>query len=207
MVQVAANMLTSPLTGHPLPWVAFSYNPEAVRAANEKGLPVYFGDGSNPTTLAAVTSKPPKAFVLTHRSHPQLLEALDNVCKSFPTVPKFALTIDIRRAAEVQQCGATAVVTRANAGVALGDAVLRGLMSTSFVDLVFLEQEMQLAVRDAVETASLDKARHDSQGEPRMRENQAGMLILDTYPSQVSACHQNSAAIRTAGVAFARWSV
>ena len=44
----------------------------------------------------------------------------------------------------VQRLGGTAVVTRASAGVALGDVVLRGLMSTSFVDLVFLEQEMQV---------------------------------------------------------------
>ena len=42
------------------------------------------------------------------------------------------------------------VVTRASAGVALGDTVLRALMDTSYVDLVFLEQEMQLMVKDAV---------------------------------------------------------
>jgi hypothetical protein len=182
-MQVVASMLTSPLTGQPQSWVAFSLNPDAVSAANEKKLPVFFGDGANPTTLAAVTSQSPKAFVLTHRSHPQLLAALDSICKAFPAVPKFALTIDIRRAAEVQLRGATAVVTRANAGVALGDAVLRGLMSTSFVDLVFLEQEMQLAVRDAVETASNDMVGHSRDGNPDVQEKQAGMLILDTYPS------------------------
>lgn len=71
------------------------------------------------------------------------------------------------------------------AGVALGDAVLRGLMSTSFVDLVFLEQEMQLAVRDAVETASVDagRRRQNKEGDPDHKE--AGILILDTYPRQV----------------------
>ena len=42
------------------------------------------------------------------------------------------------------------MVTRASAGVALGDALLRNLMDTSCVDLVFLEQEMQLMVKDAV---------------------------------------------------------
>ena len=116
-VQVVSNMLQSPLTGEPLPWLAFSFNPEAVRIANEKGLPVFFGDGSNATTLAAAAgTAPPRAFVLTHRSHPQLLEALDNVRTGFPSVPAFALTIDVRRAGDVQARGATAVVTRASAG-------------------------------------------------------------------------------------------
>jgi len=46
------------------------------------------------------------------------------------------------------------VVTRASAGVALGDVVLRALMDTSYVDLVFLEQEMQLMVKDAVAAKS-----------------------------------------------------
>lgn len=46
------------------------------------------------------------------------------------------------------------VVTRASAGVALGDTVLRALMDTSYVDLVFLEQEMQLMVKDAVAAKS-----------------------------------------------------
>lgn len=46
------------------------------------------------------------------------------------------------------------VVTRASAGVALGDTVLRALMDTSYVDLVFLEQEMQLMVKDAVVSKS-----------------------------------------------------
>lgn len=125
-------MLQSPLTGEPLPWIAFSFNPEAVRIANEKGLPVFFGDGSNPNTLAAAAdAAPPRAFVLTHRSHPQLLEALDNVRTNFPSVPAFALTIDVRRAGDVQARGATAVVTRASAGAAPSRAAHRTLSRTA----------------------------------------------------------------------------
>lgn len=185
-MQVVSNMLASPLTGSPLPWIAFSFNPEAVRAANNKSLPVFFGDGANPAVLAAVTPKPPRAFVLTHRSHPQLMLALRTVRTQWPTVPAFALTIDVRRAGEVQSLGATAVVTRASAGVALGDAVLRGLMSTSYVDLVFLEQEMQLAVRDAIEASERQLEEERTQGEEAdgtavaMRSGDAGMFILDT---------------------------
>lgn len=72
-----------------------------------------------------------------------------------------------------------------HAGVALGDAVLRGLMSTSFVDLVFLEQEMQLAVRDAVETASVAASKRREADGGETDHTQAGILILDTYPSKV----------------------
>jgi voltage-gated potassium channel Kch len=177
-VQVVANMLMSPLTGEPLTWLAFSFNPDAVRAANSKGLPVFFGDGADPAVIASATSTPPRAFVLTHRSQPQLLSALETIRTTYPTVPVFALTIDVRRAAEVTRLGATAVVTRASAGVALGDAVLRGLMSTSYVDLVFLEQEMQLAVRDAVQSS----AREGGAG--------SGMFILDVTPPPVQSNQQ-----------------
>lgn len=171
-------MLASPLTGEPLTWLAFSFNPDAVRAANNKGLPVFFGDGANPDVLASATSTPPRAFVLTHRSHPQLLSALASIRTTFPNVPVFALTTNVRRAGEVTRIGAIAVVTRASAGVALGDAVLRGLMSTSFVDLVFLEQEMQLAVRDAVHESARE-------GAGDAHEHAAGMFVLDTSPPPV----------------------
>jgi voltage-gated potassium channel Kch len=183
--QVVANMLASPLTGEPLRWVAFSFNPVAVRAANVQGMPVFFGDGANAAVLGAAISSVPRAFVIAYRSHPQLVDAVRSVRAAFPTVPVFGLATDVRRAGEVQRLGATAVVTRASAGVALGDAVLRGLMSTSVVDLVFLEQEMQLAVRDAVESSErgLERAvRATGRGENGSLDDAdaAGIFILDT---------------------------
>eukprot|EP00892_Ulva_mutabilis_P002658 jgi/Ulvmu1/12393/UM009_0039.1 len=153
--QVVANMLSSPLTGNPARWVAFSFNPEAVREARGQGLPVLFGDGSNASVLGAATAAAPRAFVLSLRSHPQTMQALRNIRQAWPTVPAFVLCVDVERAGEAQRLGATAtVVTRASAGVALGDVVLRALMDTSYVDLVFLEQEMQLMVKDAVAAKS-----------------------------------------------------
>ena len=95
-------MLASPLTGEPLRWVAFSFNPAAVRSAKAQGMPVFYGDGANPAVLAAACSAAPKAFVVTYRSHPQLLEAVRSVRQSWPTVPVFALAVDVRRAGEVQ---------------------------------------------------------------------------------------------------------
>jgi voltage-gated potassium channel Kch len=51
-------MLSSPLTGNPTPWIAFSFNPDAVRDARKLGLPVLFGDGSNINVMRAATSAP-----------------------------------------------------------------------------------------------------------------------------------------------------
>lgn len=123
-------MLSSPLTGRPQPWLAFSLNPDAVRAANARSLPVIFGDGASPDVLHAAGVETPRAFVLTHRSHPQLMSALREIRVAFPAVPCFALCVDVRRAAEARALDACAIVTRASSGVALGDAVLRGLMDT-----------------------------------------------------------------------------
>ena len=109
-VQVVANMLSSPLTGNPAKWVAFSFNPEAVREARGQGLPVLFGDGSKSSVLGAATSASPRAFVLSLRSHPQTMQALRNVRQAWPTVPVFVLCIDVERAAEAQRLGATATV-------------------------------------------------------------------------------------------------
>lgn len=109
-VQVVANMLSSPLTGNPAKWVAFSFNPEAVREARTQGLPVLFGDGSKSSVLGAATSASPRAFVLSLRSHPQTIQALRNVRHSWPTVPVFVLCIDVERAAEAQRLGATSTV-------------------------------------------------------------------------------------------------
>lgn len=54
-LQVVVNMLSSPLTGNPASWIAFSFNPEAVRDARKRGLPVLFGDGSNINVMKAAT--------------------------------------------------------------------------------------------------------------------------------------------------------
>lgn len=52
----------------------------------------------------------PRAFVLTLRSHGQLMDALRNVKKSWPGVPTFALCIDVDRASEAMANGATSAV-------------------------------------------------------------------------------------------------
>lgn len=57
-MQVVVNMLSSPLTGNPASWIAFSFNPEAVRDARKRGLPVLFGDGSNINVMRAATGAP-----------------------------------------------------------------------------------------------------------------------------------------------------
>lgn len=103
-------MISSPLTGNPAPWVAFSFNPEAVREARGQGLPVLFGDGSNASVLGAATGAAPRAFVLSLRSHPQTMQSLRNVRQTWPGVPVFVLSIDVERAAEAQRLGATATV-------------------------------------------------------------------------------------------------
>lgn len=58
-LQVVVNMLSSPLTGNPAPWIAFSFNPDAVRDARSRGLPVMFGDGSNINVMNAATGASP----------------------------------------------------------------------------------------------------------------------------------------------------
>lgn len=103
-------MLSSPLTGVPAPWIAFSFNPDAVRDARKRKLPVLFGDGSNINVMRAATDLQPRAFVITLRSHGQLMEAIRNIQKSWPEVPMFALCIDVDRASEAMKAGATSAV-------------------------------------------------------------------------------------------------
>jgi hypothetical protein len=74
------------------------------------------GEGSEHAMSAAVSAEcvladlQPRAFVLTLRSHGQLLDALRNIKKSWPDVPTFALCIDVDRASEAMKNGATSAV-------------------------------------------------------------------------------------------------
>jgi voltage-gated potassium channel Kch len=161
--------------------MAFSFNPEAVRQARTKRLPVVFGGGSNPDVLKAATASPPRAFVLTLRSHPQTIAALTRIRTNWPGVPIFAMCIDIARASEAKRLGATlSVPKRASAGVDLGDAILRSLMDTSYVDLVFLEQEMQLMVKDAV----AEKAKAGSEAGARGRNGASSGTLVSASVSR-----------------------
>ena len=63
--QMVTNMISSPLVGSPVPWIAFEFDPTRVRLARTAGLPVFFGDGSRREVLQSAGVEDPRAFVLT----------------------------------------------------------------------------------------------------------------------------------------------
>jgi hypothetical protein len=84
------------------------------------------------------------------------------------------------------------VVTRASAGVALGDALLRNLMDTSSVDLVFLEQEMQLMVKEAV---LADVARDSGAAKTNRIATNKGSTSADINSSNINGPSINSTSL------------
>jgi glutathione-regulated potassium-efflux system ancillary protein KefC len=82
-----------------VPLVVFDTNPERVAQGKSDGLPVYYGDISDPDLLDAANLSAASLVVLTVNSQPTALRAISHIRNSYPHVPV------ISRARDLEACG------------------------------------------------------------------------------------------------------
>ncbi|KAG9445890.1 hypothetical protein H6P81_012018 [Aristolochia fimbriata] len=158
MGQVLANFLSTPLAsgldGDNVGWpfVAFDLDPSAVKAAQELGFPVLYGDGSRPAVLQSAGISSPKAVMVMYMDKQRTTEAVQRLRLAFPAIPIYARAKDLEHLLELKKAGATdAILESAETSLQLGSKLLKGLGVMSD-DVNFLSQ----LVRDSMELQAQD---------------------------------------------------
>ncbi|MBW9257561.1 MAG: cation:proton antiporter [Candidatus Thiodiazotropha sp. (ex. Lucinisca nassula)] len=82
-----------------VPLVVFDTNPERVAQGKKDGLPVYYGDISDPDLLDAANLGAASLVVLTVNSGPTALRAITHIRNTYPHIPI------ISRARDLEACG------------------------------------------------------------------------------------------------------
>ena len=106
-------------------YMAFDTSPTRVIDARNKGLPVYFGDASNPEVLRSAGVERARAVVVTLDEPDQALRAVQNIRREFEDVQVFCRARDGKHQKLLQAAGAKAIVPELlEASLLLGGAVL-----------------------------------------------------------------------------------
>jgi CPA2 family monovalent cation:H+ antiporter-2 len=118
-------MVGEMLEAHDKPFVAIDSDVDCVASARREGLPIVFGDVSNPELIDRVRPGHPTAFILT-MDNPVLAKRLARrIRAAFPTLPIVARARDPAHAAELYKAGVTdAVPETLEASLQLSEAVL-----------------------------------------------------------------------------------
>jgi CPA2 family monovalent cation:H+ antiporter-2 len=118
-------MVGEMLEAHDKPFVAIDSDVDCVSSARREGLPIVFGDVSNPELIDRVRPGHPTAFILT-MDNPVLAKRLARrIRAAFPTLPIVARARDPAHAAELYKAGVTdAVPETLEASLQLSEAVL-----------------------------------------------------------------------------------
>eukprot|EP01018_Ginkgo_biloba_P001823 Gb_08657 [translate_table: standard] len=158
MGQVLANLLSTPLAaglngdlaGWPI--VAFDLDPGVIKAAQNLGFPVLYGDGSRPIVLQTAGISLPKAVMVMYTGKKKTVQAVERLRLAFPSVPIYARAQDLGHLLELKKAGATdAILENAETSLQLGSKLLRGLGVMSD-DVSFISQLM----RDSMEIQALE---------------------------------------------------
>src|SRR5687768_10287285 len=118
-------MVGEMLEAHDKRFVAIDSDVDCVSSARQEGLPVVFGDVSNPELIERVRPGQPTAFILT-MDNPVLAKRLARrIRAAFPALPIVARARDPAHAAELYKAGVTdAVPETLEASLQLSEAVL-----------------------------------------------------------------------------------
>jgi voltage-gated potassium channel Kch len=129
--QAVANMLEAlllPGSKSPVPYVAFDLTVPRVQAGQEAGFNVLYGDGSRPAVLHAAGVDRPRAVAVCYTARGRAVAAVRSLKDAFPEAPIFVRALDLRHAAELEEAGASKVVTaEAEAGLQVGSELARTL--------------------------------------------------------------------------------
>ena len=103
------------------PYVAFDLTVPRVKAAQEAGFNVLYGDATRAKVLHAAGIDSPKCIALCYTARQRAVTGVASLHAAFPDVPIIARAIDMKHASELKAAGATQVVlSEAEAGLSLG---------------------------------------------------------------------------------------
>ena len=98
------------LTDQDIPFVAFEHDAKLVAQLHATGVPVYFGNASQPELLRHVDAGAAPAIVLTMDHPSSALHAVTGIRREFPDVPLFVRARDEHQARILTRAGASIVV-------------------------------------------------------------------------------------------------
>ena len=154
--QAAANMFEVLET----PYVAFDMTVPRVKAAQEAGFNVLYGDGTRPKVLHAAGIHTPKCIAVCYAARQRAVSGVETLRSAFPDVPIMARAIDMKHAAELEAAGATQVIlSEAEAGLSLGArlSMSLGFDSTEVVALArAMRQDMEVRTNEMSEDVSAE---------------------------------------------------
>ena len=133
------------LAGQKIAFVAFEQDAKLVATLHAQGLPVYFGNASQPELLRHVDAGAAPAIVLTMDHPGAALHAVRGIRREFPDVPLFVRARDEHQARILRQAGATIVVPETlEASLQLSAFVLEamGLDARRVDDIVGTERDL-----------------------------------------------------------------
>jgi CPA2 family monovalent cation:H+ antiporter-2 len=133
------------LADQEIPFVAFEQDAKLVAALHAQGLPVYFGNASQPELLRRVDAGAAPAIVLTMDHAGAALHAVRGIRREFPDVPLFVRARDEHQARILRAAGATIVVPETlEASLQLSAFVLEamGLDARRVDDIVDTERDL-----------------------------------------------------------------
>jgi len=90
-----------------VPFIAFDRNPANVSKGKADGLPVFYGDISDPELLAAANAQHATLLVLTVDHAPTALRAVSLLRSCYPNLPVIARARDLKAAGDLLHAGAT----------------------------------------------------------------------------------------------------
>jgi glutathione-regulated potassium-efflux system protein KefB len=90
-----------------VPLIIFDTNPERVAQGKKDGLPVYYGDISDPDLLEAINLGTSSLVVLTVNSGRKALRAITHIRNTYPHVPVISRARDLESCGHLVSAGAT----------------------------------------------------------------------------------------------------
>lgn len=118
-------MVTEMLAVHGKDFVAIDADIDAVAAATKEGLPVVFGDVSNPDVIERIQRGKPAAFILTMDNPVLAVRLVKRLRNTFPDIPIVVRARDTAHAARLYKAGASdAVPETLESSLQLSEAAL-----------------------------------------------------------------------------------
>jgi len=126
--QVVASMLSNPVSGGKVSFIAIDSNTRRVEAGKAMGYPVIYGDASSPDVISSAGVVSPRAIVVAHQSVSQSLRTVASLRCAYPEAPILARCPDLSQVAALTMAGATTVLPdNAEMGLRSGEQVLNEL--------------------------------------------------------------------------------
>lgn len=168
------------------PYVAFDMTVNRVKAAQEMGYNVIYGDGSRLKVLHAAGIETPKCIAVCYAARQRAVSAVASLRQAFPDIPIIARSIDMKHASELESAGATqTVLSEAEAGLSLG-ARLSLELGFDPTEILPLTQAMRKDMETRThEIASVNSERQHGKSS-HSEKSDSGMVEIYTFEDRGS---------------------